>query len=247
MIVDSAIYVDGRRVETGSVSGLRSTCREQEGFAWIGLYEPTEAEFRDVTGEFDLHEVAVRDALKQHLRPKMERFGDVLVVVLKAASYVEETETVRFGEVYLFVGDDFIVSVRYGEASEPRDVRHLLEETPDLLERGPMAVLHAIVDRIVDDYEPVVDGLENDIDEIEEEVFGGDGRVSRRIYELSREVIQFHRATKPLAVALDRLAHDDAHRGMDHEAQAYLRDLRDRVLRVTEQVEGASATCSRTS
>jgi magnesium transporter len=238
MIVDSAIYVDGRRVEADSVRGLRTACREKRGFAWVGLYEPTEGEFRAVTGEFGLRELAVRDARKRHLRPKIERLHEAMFVVLKAATYVEETETVRFGDVYLFVGDDFIVSVRYGEASELRDVRRLLEETPDLLERGPMAVLHAIVDRIVDDYEPVVAGLENDIDEIEEEVFGGEGGASRRIYELSREVIQFHRAVKPLAVALDRLAEDDAHRHMDHEAQTYLRDLRDRVLRDAEQVEG---------
>jgi magnesium transporter len=237
MIVDSAIYVDGRRVEAGSVRGLRSASRDQEGFAWIGLYEPTEAEFRDVAGEFGLNEMIVREARKQRLRPKIERFQEALFVVLKTAAYVEATETVRFGDVYLFVGNDFIVSVRYGEAMELRKVRQLLEGTPDLLGRGPLAVLHAIVDRIVEDYEPVVDGLENDIDEIEEEVFRGDGRTSRRIYELSREVIQFHKATKPLAAALDRLAEDDLTRGMDREAQAYLRDLRDRVLRVTEQIE----------
>jgi magnesium transporter len=238
MIVDNAIYVDGRRSEQCSLEEMRQVCLERGGFAWIGLYEPSREEFDAVTGEFELHEPAVKDAHKDHLRPKVERYGEAVFVVLKAARYVEETETVEFGEIRAFVGPDFIVTVRYGEASELRDVRRSMEGRPELLRRGPMAVLYTIMDRIVDDYEPVVAGLENDIDEIEEEVFGGDPGVSRRIYELSREVIQFHRAAKPLAGALDRLIEGDARESVDTEIQGYLRDVRDRVLRATEQVEG---------
>ncbi len=155
--------------------------------------------------------------------------------MLKAARYLEEREAVEFGEIHAFVGPDFVVTMRYGEASELRGARRQLEGDPDLLRRGPFAVLYTIMDRIVDDYGPVADGLENDIDEIEVEVFEGDPGVSRRIYELSREVIQFHQATQPLARALGSLTEGGLR---DAEVRGHLRDLRDRALRVTERVEG---------
>jgi magnesium transporter len=183
-----------------------------------------------VAGEFGLHELAVKEAVKVHQRPKVERYGDSLFVVLKAARYVEEEETVEFGEIHAFVGSDFIVTMRYGEASELREVRRQLEGNPDLLRRGTSAVLYTIMDRVVEDYGPVADGLENDIDEIEVEVFegtpGASQAVSRRIYELSREVIQFHQATQPLAGALSRLTEGD---GIDPEVRRHLRDVQDRV------------------
>ena len=135
------------------------------------------------------------------------------------------------------VGEDFVVTVRHGEAPALGEVRHRLKEEPELLRRGPEAILHAIMDRVVDDYGPVVDGLENDIDEIETEVFGGNAGVSRRIYQLSREVIEFQRATKPLVGALRSLIGDEAH-GIDPEIRRYLRDVQDHVLQVTERVEG---------
>jgi len=241
MIMDSAIYVDGHRDASRPLEEIQEACREKGGFAWIGLYEPTEAEFDTVAGEFGLHELAVKDALKAHQRPKIERYGDTLFVVLKAARYVEEKEEVEFGEVHAFVGLDFVVTIRYGEANELGEVRKRAESEPKLLRRGPSAVLYAIMDRIVEDYGPVVDGLENDIDEIEVQVFegnpGASPEVSRRIYELSREVIRFHQATQPLAGALGRLTEAEAH-GIDPEVRRYLREVQDRVLRVTERVEG---------
>ena len=209
------------------------------GFAWIGLYDPTQEEFDSVAGEFGLHELAVKEAVKVHQRPKVERFGDSLFVVLKAARYVEEEETVEFGEIHVFVGSDLIVTVRYGEASELREVRRQLEGNPGLLRRGPSAVLYTIMDRVVEDYGPVADGLDNGIDEIEEDLFkddpGASRKVSRRIYELSREVIQFHQATQPLAGALSRLTEGD---DIDAEVRRHVRDVQDRVLRVTERVQG---------
>ena len=238
MIVDSAVYVDGKRVVVSdSLEGVYETYREKDGFAWIGLYEPTKDEFDSVAGEFGLHPLAVRDALRPHQRPKVERYGETLFVVIKAARYVEEKEVVEFGEVHAFVGPDFVVTVRYGETNQMEEVRRSLEGRPDLLRKGPYAVLYAIMDRIVDDYVPVVDGLANDIDEIEVEVFSGNPDVSRRIYELSREVIQFHQATYPLAGALGSLTEDDTH-DIDPEVRRYLRDLQDRVLRVTERADG---------
>ena len=190
MIVDCAIYVDGRRSAPCSIGEMHEACRVRGGFAWIGLYDPTQEEFESVAGEFGLHELAVKEAVKAHQRPKVERFGDSLFVVLKAARYVEEEETVEFGEIHIFVGPDFIVTVRHGEASELREVRRQLEGNPDLIRRGPSAVLYTIMDRVVEDSGPAADGLENDIDEIEVEVFegtpGAAQAVSSRIYGLSR-------------------------------------------------------------
>jgi magnesium transporter len=237
MIVDSAIYVDGRRDAHRPLEEIHDTWREKGGFAWIGLYEPTREEFDAVAGEFGMHEIAVKEALKIHQRPKIERYGETVFVVLKAARYLEEREEVEFGEIHAFVGSDFVVTIRYGEASELGEVRRWAESRPDLLRRGPYAVLYAIMDRIVEDYMPVVAGLEHDIDEIEVEVFGNKPDVSRRIYELFREVIQFHQATQPLAGALERLTVVEAH-GIDPEVRRYLRDVQDRVLRVTERAQG---------
>jgi magnesium transporter len=238
MIVDSAVYVDGKRVVVpDSLEGIYETYREKDGFAWIGLYEPTRDEFDSVAGEFGLHPLAVRDALRAHQRPKVERYGETLFVVIKAARYVEEKEVVEFGEVHAFVGPDFVVTVRYGETNQMEEVRRSLEGRPDLLRKGPYAVLNAIMDRIVDDYVPVVDGLANDIDEIEVEVFESQPDVSRRIYELSREVIRFHQATQPLAGTLESLTQEETS-DIDREVRRYLRDVQDRVLRVTDQAQG---------
>ena len=236
MIVDSAIYVDGRRTEKpASLQETYDACRQRAGVAWIGLYRPTEEEFESVAGEFELHPLAVEDAILAHQRPKLERYGKTLFVVLRAARYLDETETVEFGELHVFVGEDFVVTVRHAEAPAIGEVRDALEHQPELLRRGTGAILHAILDRVVDDYGPVVDGLENDIDEIETEVFGGNAGVSRRIYELSREVIEFQRATHPL---VGMLAHLIESPDMDTEVKRYLRDVRDHVLQVTERVEG---------
>jgi magnesium transporter len=235
MIVDNAIYVDGRRVaEPSSLQETYEACREQRGLAWIGLHEPPEEEFASVAEEFGLHPLAVEDAVKAHQRPKLERYDGTLFVVLRPARYVDETETVEFGEVHVFVGEDFVVTVRHGEASGLGRVRDRLEGDPRLMRLGPAAILYAVMDRVVDDYVPVVAGLENDTDEIETEVFSGNAGVSRRIYELLREVIQFQRATEPLPGILGDLIGG----AEDPELQRYLRDVQDHALRITEQVGG---------
>ena len=189
MIVDSAIYVEGRRTtEPRSLRETYEVCREERGVAWIGLYNPTEEEFASMAEEFELHPLAVEDAVKAHQRPKLERYGDTLFVVLKIARYLDEPETVEFGEMHVFVGSNFVVTVRHGEAPVLTQVRKDLEGEPELLRRGPMAILYAVMDRVVDDYAPVAGGLEEDIEEIETEVFGGEHGATRRIYEHSREV-----------------------------------------------------------
>jgi magnesium transporter len=236
MIVDNAIYVGGRRAaEPASLEETYESCREQHGLAWIGLYEPTEEEFSSVAEEFGLHPLAVEDAINAHQRPKIERYDQTLFTVLKPALYIDESETVEFGEIHAFVGEDFVVTVRHGKASTLNRVRRRLESMPELLNRGSEAILYAIMDRVVDDYAPVVAGLEHDIDEIETEVFSGNTGVSRRIYELSREAIQFRRCTAPLVGILSNLIEDDASR-VDTEVKRYLRDVQDHAVRVNEQV-----------
>jgi magnesium transporter len=236
VIVDNAIYVQGRRSEEpASLKDTYEAVRQRRGVAWIGLHKPTEGELASVAGEFGLHPLAVEDAVNAHQRPKSERYdGGTLFVVLRPARYLDETETVEFGEVHLFVGEDFVVTVRHGEASQLGKVRHRLEGDPELLRAGPQAILYAVVDRVVDDYAPVVAGLENDIDEIETQVFSGNAGASRRIYELSREVIQFQRATEPLPAILEDLIASSE----DPELQRHLRDVQDHTLRTTEQVGG---------
>jgi magnesium transporter len=238
MILDSAIYVDGRRaVEPGSLQETLEACRAQHGLAWIVLYEPTEEELSSVADEFGLHPLAVANAIKPHQRSKLERYGETLFVVLRPARYIDESETVEFGEIHAFVGPDFVVTVLHGRASTLDRVRKRLESMPELLRRGPEAILYAIMDQVVDDYAPVVAGLENDIDEIETEVFGGNAGVSRRIYELSREVIGFQRGTAPLSGMLSNLIEDSAER-FDPEVSRYLRDVQDHAIRTIEKAAG---------
>ena len=239
VIVDGAVYRDGRRVaEPDDFAELHAACTAGDAIAWLGLYEPGEEEFATVAREFDLHELAVEDAVKAHQRPKLERYGETLFIVLRPARYLDETETVAFGEVAIFVGPQFVITVRHGDAPELGRVRQRLEALPDLLRRGPTAIAYAIIDHVVDGYEPVVAGLENDIDEIENEVFGGSPTVSRRIYQLIREVIEFQRATSPLNDILGRLIEDP---GVGSEAGRYLRDVQDHAIRTEEHARAFRA------
>ena len=235
MIVDSAVYKDGKRIaEPASFAELAGAARKGKGVAWLGLHEPTEEELTSVAREFELHELAVEDAVHAHQRPKLEWYGEVMFLVLRPARYIDETETVEFGEIHVFVGPNFVITIRHGEASELGRLRQSLESRPDLLRRGPMAIVHAVVDRVVDDYAPVVAGVENDVDEIESEVFGGARNVSRRTYELIREVIEFRRAIHPLPDILVHLMRD---RDIGDEEKRYLRDVHDHALRIQEQVD----------
>jgi magnesium transporter len=236
VIVCCALYRDGvRQAEPSSLTDVAEASRNGDGVAWIDLYRPTDEEFSEVAREFGLHELAVEDTLHAHQRPKLERYGSTLFCVLKSARYVDETETVEFGEIHVFAGRGFVVTTRHDDACDMTSIREGLEARPDLLRRGPIAILHAIMDRVVDDYHPVVAGLENDIDEIEDEVFGGSPSVSRRIYQLSREVIGFQRASKPLGPMLHDLLADP---GIGVEERSYLRDVLDHALRVEEQADG---------
>ncbi|MET7901094.1 magnesium and cobalt transport protein CorA [Streptomyces sp. NPDC005355] len=239
-VVDAAVYRDGRRVGTpDTLAATYRRLREAPGaMAWIGLYRPSEAELLSLAQEFDLHKLAIEDALEAHQRPKLERYGDTLFVVLRAARYLDAAEEVDFGELHVFVGPDFVITVRHGAAPDLSAVRGRMETTPELLALGPEAVLYAILDAVVDGYAPVVAGVQNDIDEIETEVFRGDPEVSRRIYELSREMVEFQRATRPLVGMLHGLMAGFDKYGTDDELQRYLRDVADHVTHTSERVDG---------
>lgn len=235
--MDSAIYVNGLRSAPCPLGQIREACRDRGGFAWIELRDPSREELDAVAKELGLNEVAIRDTVREHPRPKIERYKDSIFALLRTAGYVEEREAVEFGEISVFVGPDFAVSIRRGETPALDDLRLRLESEPEALRRGPMTVLYAVMDLVVSGYGPVVEGLANDIDESESEVFGGNPGVTRRIYELSREVIQFHRATQPLAAALKHLSENETGE-QDPEFQRRLRGVQDQLLRTTEQVEG---------
>ncbi|RRQ78691.1 magnesium and cobalt transport protein CorA [Streptomyces griseofuscus] len=249
VIVDCAIYRHGQRTEgPEDLSDALAEARAAGGFVWIGLYEPSEREFGLVTQEFGLHPLAVEDALKAHQRPKLEVYEDSLFVVLKPVAYEPESDTVSAGEIMVFVGDCFVVTVRHGEASPLAAVRHRLEEEPEMLHKGPTSVLYAIADAIVDRYLEVATELQTDLEEVEAEVFrpegGGARNTASRIYGFKRQIVEFRRATGPLTVPLNRLAGTGPLGSgsgvpfVHEDARPFFRDVGDHLARVNESVEG---------
>jgi magnesium transporter len=242
-MVDNAIYVDGKRaVQPASLeetyAALRRCPSDGHSFCWIGLLHPSEEEIRSVAEEFRLHRLAVEDAINAHQRPKLERYADAKFLVLRPARYVDSDEVVQLGELHLFIGPDFVVGIRHADQPDLHEVRERLESEPDLLCKGPFSVLYAVLDKVVDDYFPVLEGLRDDIDQIEVQVFDGDPGVSRRIYQLSREVIEFERAVEPLddvLVELRSLLKDRASE-TDLELRRMLRDVADHVTKVVDRV-----------
>lgn len=215
--------------------------RDGGGFAWIGMYRPTEDELRAVATEFGLHEHAVEDALVGHQRPKLERYGETLFLVLRPARYLDAPEEVEFGEVHLFIGPNFAITVRHAESPDLGRVRKRLEQNPALLALGPQAILYAVLDQVVDEYQPVIAGLENDIDEIEDQLFQGDPAVSRRIYELATEAMGFQRATHPLVEMLGQLESGYEKYHVDMELQRDFRDVLDHTLQIVARADSFRA------
>ena len=246
MIVDCAIYRDGHRSEgPEDFSDALGEARAAGGFVWIGLHEPTEREFDHVTQEFGLHPLAVEDALKAHQRPKLEVYDDSLFVVLKPVTYEPQSDTVSAGELMIFLGDSFVVTVRHGEGGPLKAVRQRLEHEPELLGNGPTAVLYAVADAAVDHYLDVAMELQADLEGLEAEVFspddGGSRHTASRIYNFKRQVLEFRRATGPLALPMSRLA-GTAPSGVavpfvDDRARPFFRDVSDHLTRVNESVE----------
>src|SRR6476646_9099655 len=237
-IVDLAVYKDGKREGDVSFDQAFEACRDPQALVWIGLSEPTDEEFDAVRREFELHELAVEDAMKGHQLPKLEVYGeDQLFLVLKTARYFEP-DTLEFGEILIFVGDQYVVTVRHGEASPLHDVRLALEKRPELIKCGTGAVMHAILDKVVDDYAPVLTNLDVDITELEAQAFGEDSPygLTERIYRLKRQVINLHRATAPLTEPLGRLT--DGRYAQSHEQlRPYFRDVYDHLLRTVQTAD----------
>ncbi|MFD7899762.1 magnesium and cobalt transport protein CorA [Streptomyces sp. NPDC059568] len=251
-VVDCAVYRKGRRVmEDPCVTPHEAMLRVRDGggFAWIGLHEPTEEEFAGIAAEFGLHPLAVEDAVHAHQRPKLERYDDTLFTVFKTIHYVEHTEltatseVVETGEVMCFTGRDFVITVRHGGKGSLRALRHRLEEDEELLAKGPSAVLHSIADHVVDGYIAVAAAVQDDIDEVEIDVFSAPAKGSPRgsdagrIYQLKREVLEFKRAASPLLRPMQLLS-ERPMRLVDPDIQKYFRDVADHLAQVHEQVIG---------
>jgi magnesium transporter len=238
VIIDCAHYKDGRRQheEPLSLEEAATRCTTADGgFVWVGVHDPTDRELSAIAGQFSLHELAVEDATHAHQRPKLEDYGDGdFFVVLRTAHYHDDVEEIEFGEVHLFIGPAYVVSVRHGAGSPLHEARLRLEARPELVELGPASVVWAIVDKVVDDYEPVVAGLEDDIEEVEVGVFGGSGHPTQRIYFLRREVIEFYRAVHPLVAPLESL--ETGFVTLPPMLQQFFRDVADHVRRVNETV-----------
>ena len=234
MIIDCAYYRDGRRQHVGamSIEDAAEHCRDG-GFVWLGLFDPTPAELDEASKCFGLHELAVEDAQTFHLRPKVEPYeGDIRLVILRTARYDDEREEVDFGEVSVFVGPSFVITVREGVASELHGARTRLEQRPELLENGTNSVLWAILDQVVDTYGPVVAELERDIEEVERTVFAGTVAPTERIYFLRREVTDFYRAVHPLLAVLATIERGARNTGL----LPYFRDVHDHLVLVNEEV-----------
>ncbi|MFE1953835.1 MULTISPECIES: magnesium/cobalt transporter CorA [Streptomyces] len=249
MIVDCAIYRDGRRIERPAdfAVALDEARASGHAFVWIGLHEASTEEFDRVSHEFRLHPLAVEDALKAHQRPKLEVYDDSLFVVLKPVVYEARSDRVSTGELMIFLGDSFVVTVRHGEGAPLKAVRKRLEDDPEFLAHGPTAVLYSIADATVDHYLEVAAELQTDLEELEAEVFSPDGGGSRdtaaRIYTFKRQILEFRRATGPLAMPMARLSGVGPWGTagvpfVSADAQPFFRDVNDHLTRVNESVDG---------
>src|SRR3954447_9515322 len=238
MIVDCAHYRDGERQHKGKMApeDAARICGQDDGVVWLGMVEPSDEELGHVQDIFGLHDLAVEDAQSFHLRPKVEAYdGDVTFVVLRTARYMDEREEVDFGEVSIFIGPGFIITVRQGVAADLHEARLRLEQHPKLLKEGPAAVLWAILDKIVDDYAPVVEGLETDIEEVERTVFSGSHAPTQRIYLLRREVSDFYRAVHPLLGPAAAITQGGV-LAISSGLRQYFRDVDDHLKLVNEEI-----------
>jgi magnesium transporter len=238
VIVDCAHYKEDGRQHEGALTVDEAARRhsEEDGFVWIGLHDPDPKELREIADRFNLPELAVEDAMQAHQRPKLEDYENGYFLVLHTARYLDDVEEVEFGEVHVFSGDRFVIVIRHGAASELHSARERLEEEhTELLSEGPAAAVWAILDKIVDDYEPVMAGLENDVEEVEVSVFGETSDDTRRIYFLRRELAEFYRAVHPLLQPLEELVASE-HPEISGHLREHMRDVADHVKRLEDAI-----------
>jgi magnesium transporter len=248
VIVDNALYRDGARVDLGldvhDLRGVHDSAGGDGDFAWVGLHDPTQEELDQVSEVYSLHELAVEDALRAHQRPKVESYDGMLFIVLKTLWYVDEHDAVETGEISMFVGSNFVISVRHGEGGGLSSTRHRLEGMTSVLVHGPSAVVYAVCDQVVDRYEEVAGELQEDVDEVEESVFSTKRtRDAARIYVLKRELAEMRRAVRPLREPMSRFTAGSMH-GIDSAAGPYFRDVADHLARVSETIEGLDSLLS---
>jgi magnesium transporter len=242
-VVTCAAYAAGRRVADVSVDQIHQVLCQTDGFIWIGLYEPDEALLRVVQSEFGLHDLAIEDAHRAHQRPKLEQYQDSLFVVLRTA-HLSETDPQRrvaFGETHVFVGRQYVVTVRHGSQRSHTELRARCEATPRLLAKGPGFVLYALMDFLVDQYFPIVAALEEDVGHLEEQLIGdADQPVNRTtltdIYRLKRDLLALKRAVAPLIEVCNRLMRFDLDL-LPEDTRPYFRDVFDHVMRINEMVD----------
>jgi magnesium transporter len=241
VIVDSALYRKGQRVPVDcfphEFEKLRAEVSEEGDFVWVGLYKPSEGEMNDVAESFGLHPLAVEDALNSHQRPKLERYAHNLFLTLKTLWYVDADDQVETGEINLFAGPDFVITVRHGRGSELHSARDRLEHDAGILTHGPSAVVYAVCDTVVDHYTTVVDELQTDVDEIETSVFSTDRTDdSTRIYILKREIAEVRRAVMPLRDPMRRFS-DGAVPGVERGSAPFFRDVLDHLNQAADIVD----------
>jgi magnesium transporter len=237
VIVDCAHYQAGQRAHDDSLSVPEAADKlGDDGFVWLGLKQPSVEEMAEVAERFDLPPLAVEDAHELHQRPKVEDYGDDWFMVVKSARYDEAREAVEFGELQVFAGPSYVVVVRQEGVNNLRGVRKRLEDRPPLLHEGPAAVVWAVLDKIVDDYEPVIDGIEADIEEVERAIFEEGTDQTQRIYFLRRELGRFYRATHPLLTALQTIQREDQMPHVSDDMRVYFRDIGDHLLRLNEEI-----------
>lgn len=237
-IVNSAAYCEGRRVADVEIKDIGRVLSDRDRFIWIGLHEPDEALLREVQREFGLHDLAIEDAHRAHQRPKLERYGDALFIALRTAQRDRETRRIVFGETHIFVGSQYLVSVRHGPSLSYAEVRARCETTPKLFCKGPGFVLYALMDFVVDQYFPIVRSLQDDLDALEDEIFGESfGReTTERIYQLKRDLLDVKRATAPLVDVCNRLMRYDLE-VIPEDTRPYFRDVYDHVIRINDMVD----------
>ena len=248
VIVDNALYRKGERVDLGldnqDLAGVRAKATEDQDFVWVGLHDPTSEELESIADLYDLHALAVEDAISAHQRPKVERYEDSLFMVLKTLWYVDDEDAVETGEISLFVGHKFVITVRHGSGGALSEARHRLEGMKNVLAHGPSAVVYAVCDQVVDRYEEVAGSLQVDVDEVEVSVFSPERtNDSARIYVLKRELAEMRRAVLPLRDPMNKFAMGSI-REIHSDAGPYFRDVADHLTRVTETIETLDALLS---
>ena len=245
MIVDSALYQNGFRIkDSGDISDFVDEARKDGGFVWVGLASPTQEEFEHIVGELNFHPLAVEDAITAQQRPKIEEYDGLTFFVLKTVFYNESRSEITTGELICFVDPNFIVIVRHGEGSPLASVRHEIEARPDFLAQGPFAVLHAVVDRVIDGYTNIAAELENDVIELENKVFGGTRQTfSQEIYFLKREIIEYRHAIEPLIIPLQKLV-SETYQPTPDLLKPFFRDTLDHLQRACEHASGMDSLLS---